>query len=282
MYSLIVENENGDRLELTGNRNYDVLSVAGTGPPAASINTVNLAGFDGTWFNSSKVGHRNLVLTLNIHHPIEANRLALYNIFRVKRPVKVRYKNSRRDVYIEGYVESFENNPWTQLQQPQISIICPKPFWLSASETSVIFSTSNALFEFPFSIPAEGIEFSTLSQVTSAVINSGEIETGGIIRFVAGADGIINPKFYNRTTQKFFGVDIELLHGDIVTINTNHGEKSVTLMREGATTNLLADRTEGSTWLTFEPGENEVSFGADEGSSNLVVSLSIVQKFEGV
>lgn len=282
LYHLIVENEKGEKLELTNNRNYDVLEVTGTNPPTAAINTVNVAGMDGSRFNSSRVEQRNIVITLNIQHPIEANRLTLYNFFRVKRWVKVYYKNSHRDVYIEGYVENLENNPWTNLQQPQISIICPQPYWLSISEMSVNFSSSIALFEFPFSIPAEGIEFSTLRTLTSEIIDAGEIETGGIITFTATANQIINPKFYNRTTQKFFGLDFEMQQGDLITINSMKGEKSVTLLRAGVTTNLLSHRTAGSTWLTFAPGENELSFGADEGTANLRANLTLVQKFEGV
>lgn len=282
MYSLIVENEKGEHLSLTDNINFDVLSVTGTNPPTAAINTVNVAGLDGSRFNSSRVEQRNIVITLNIHHPIEANRLTLYNFFRVKRWVKIYYQNSRRNVYIEGYVESFENNPWTQLQQPQISIICPQPFWLSTVDTTVNFSNSNALFEFPFSIPSEGIEFSTLENLTTAVVNVGEIETGGIITFYATENQIINPKFYNLTTQKYFGLDFDMNQGDLITVNTQKGEKSVTLLRDGVTTNILNDRTEGSTWLTFEPGENELSFEADEGAANLEATLTITQKFEGV
>jgi hypothetical protein len=282
VYHLIVENEAGDQLELTNNRNYDVLSVGGTNPPVAAINTVNVAGMDGSKFNSSRAQQRNIVITLNIHHPIEANRWALYKFFRVKRWVKLYYQNSRRDVYIEGYVESLENNPWSQVQQPQISIICPQPYWLSASDTTINFSSSRAAFEFPFSIPSEGIEFSTLEQIVSEVVNVGEVQTGGIITFFATADQIVNPKFYNRTANTFFGIDIEMSQGDLITVNSLIGQKSVTLLRDGVTTNILSDRTDGSTWLTLGPGENEVSFGADEGSEDLQATLTIVRKFEGV
>lgn len=282
MYHLIVENESGDKLELTNNRNYDVLDVSGTNPPVAAINTVNVAGMDGSRFNSSRAQQRNIVITLNIQHPIEANRLALYKFFRVKRWVKLYYQNRRRDVYIEGYVESLENNPWSQAQQPQISIICPQPYWLSTSETTVDFSTSNAAFEFPFSIPSDGIEFSTLEQIVSEVVNVGEVQTGGIITFFATTDQIINPKFYNRTSNTFFGIDFEMNQGDLITVNSLIGQKSVTLLRDGVKTNILSDRTDGSTWLTLGPGENEVSFGSDEGSENLRATLTIVQKFEGV
>jgi predicted phage tail component-like protein len=282
VYHLIVENEKGEQLELTNNRNYDVLEVTGTNPPVAAINTVNVAGMDGSRFNSSRVEQRNIVITLNIHHPIEANRLTLYSFFRVKRWVKIYYQNSRRKVYIEGYVESFENNPWTQLQQPQISIICPKPFWLATADTTVNFSYSSALFEFPFSIPSGGIEFSRLEQAKSVTVNAGEIETGGIIQFYATTAQILNPKFFNRTTQTFFGLDFDMYQYDLITVNTQQGEKSVTLLRDGVTSNLLADRTEGSTWVTFVPDVNEVSFEADEGAANLEVTVTITQKFEGV
>lgn len=281
-YRLIVENEKGDQLELTNNRSYDVLDVSGTNPPASAINTIAVVGMDGTKFNSSRVEQRNIVITLNIQPPIEANRLALYNLFRVKRWVKLYYQNSRRNVYIEGYVESFENNPWTQLQQPQISIICPNPYWLASADTVVNFSQSQALFEFPFSIPAAGIEFSTLEQLTIVNVDVGEIETGGIIQFHAKTNQILNPIFYNRTTNTFFGLDFDMYAGDIITVNTQQGQKSVTLLRDGTTTNILADRTDGSTWIVFQPGINELSFGADEGSANLEVSLTITQKFEGV
>jgi phage-related protein len=282
VYRLIVENETGNQLELTNNRAYDILEIAGTNPPPAAINTVNVAGMDGSRFNSSRVEQRNIVITLNIQQPIEVNRLNLYKFFRAKRWVKLYYRNSHRNVYIEGYVESFENNPWSQLQQPQISIICPQPFWLATTKKSVNFSKSNALFEFPFSIPSEGIEFSTLEQIATATVDVGEAETGGIIYFYATTNQILNPKIYNNTTQEFFGLDFDMYQGDLITVNTQKGEKSVTLLRDGVTSNILDDRTEGSTWLQFTAGLNELSIDADEGVENLKASLSVVQKFEGV
>lgn len=282
MYTLIVENEYGDKLELTHNKNYDVLEVVGTNPSPASINTVNIAGVDGSKFNSSRINQRNLVITLDIKPPIEFNRIALYKYIRPKRYIKVYYKNGTRDVYIEGYVETFENNPWTKRQQPQISIICPKPFWLSSQETVLNFSEINNLFEFPFSIGSIGIEFSSITKLSHILFNAGDIETGGIIQFYAETNQILNPKFYNHTTGEFFGLDFDMYQYDLITINTNQGEKSVTLLRNGEITNLLSHRTEGSKWLQFIPGENTVAYGADEGAENLTVKFTATQKYEGV
>lgn len=282
MYSLAIQNEYGELLNLTGNSAYTVLTVTGTNPPPATINTANIAGVDGTRFNSSKMNQRNIVIKLNIEQPIEQNRLALYRFIRVKRKLRIFYKNSDRDVYIDGYVESIENNPWSRKQQPQISIICPRPYWLSQSETSVDFAETNAMFAFPFSIADGGIPFSGVNIVTDTIINGGEIDTGGIIKIKATSNQIVNPKFYNRTTQTFFGVDVEMQSGDIITIDTQIGEKSVTLTRSGTTTNILYQMASGSTWVQFAPGVNQISYDADEGAANLEVSVTLIQKYEGV
>ena len=282
MYSIIVENESGMWVQLTGNRNYDLLSVTGANPPSANINTSTVVGMDGTLFNSARVNQRNIVLTLAIHYPIESNRQVLYDLFKIKGIVKVKYKTDFRDVYISGYVESIEVNAWSQIQKAQISIICPQPFWMAEEDTIIRFTDSIAMFEFPFSIPAEGIEFSRLAQLTSVMMNAGEIEIGGIITFRAKSDGVQNPGFYNLTTQKYFGVDITMQSGDIITINTNYGKKSVTLLRSGEVTNLLPYRKSGSEWVQFVSGSNILSIDAAESLSNLDASVTVTQKFEGV
>jgi hypothetical protein len=71
-------------------------------------------------------------------------------------------------------------------------------------------------------------------------------------------------------------------NGDIIEINTQRGEKSVKLTRSGVTTSIVGDRTSGSTWIVFEPGENEISFSADVSASSLRCTLLCVQRFEGV
>lgn len=282
MFRLFVENEKGDKLELTNSDKYDVIEIDGLNPPVANINLVEIANVDGAHFNSSRIQTRNVVLRLNIKPPIEANRINLYKYFRAKRYVKLSYKNDTRDVYTEGYVETFENNQFDMTQQPQISIICPNPFWKSTNETEVDFSSTSALFEFPFSIPVGGIEFSRINRVTTTYLNAGEVATGAIIKFHATANGITNPVFYNLTTNKFFGLTFEMNEGDEIIINTLQGEKSVSLIRSGTKTNILSARQALSDWIVFEPGVNEISYDADHGQANLRVSVIAVQKFEGV
>ena len=282
MYSLIVENDSGEWLQMTGNKNYDILSITGANPPAANINTSAVVGMDGTLFNSARANQRNIVLTVAVHYPIESNRFVLYNFFRIKNLVTLKYKTEYRECFIKGYVESVEVNAWSQSQVAQISIICTQPFWMAENETTVRFSESISLFEFPFSIPSAGIEFSRRDTLQSLILNTGEVEVGGVIELHAKADGVKNPVFYNQTTGEYFGVTITMQNGDSVIINTKYGEKSITLIRSGFSSNILNDRKIGSTWLQFKPGRNLLSFSADEGQSDLEAVLTIRQKYEGV
>ena len=281
LYTLIIENEKGEQLKLTDNPNYDVLSVEGTNPPKADINTVTVSGSDGSRFNSSRLSERNLVITLNIRPPTEENRIYLYKYFRVKHTVRIYYRIENRNAYIDGYVESFENNPFTPLQQPQISVICPEPYWKELDELIVNFSNTINLFSFPFSIESQGIEFSRIEHFSQTIINTGDVATGGIIRFYATAQ-VSKPVFHNYTNDTFFGLDMDLYEGDSVIINTQKGEKSLTLLRGGMTLNILSERSENSSWIVFEAGENQIGYTADEGADYLDINVEIVRKYEGM
>lgn len=150
MYSFIAENENGDQIQLTQNPNYDLEITKGLLPPSATINTSRLVNADGEVFNSSSMNMRNLVLMIYPKVPIEENRIALYKIFQSKKYVKCYYKNSKRNVYIEGYVETIDGSLFDQIQVIQVSIICPQPFWLGLNELTTDVSKTTNMLEFPF------------------------------------------------------------------------------------------------------------------------------------
>ena len=282
MYTLLVENEKGEQLELTHNESYDVIKIEGLGPPPATINNAEISGIDGAKFNNSKVEVRNLVIYLNIKSPVEENRQLLYDYFHVKKKVKIYFKNKNRDVYIEGYVETFENDLFENLQKPQISIICPEPFWKAIDDLLIEFSNDISLFEFPFAIEEEGIELSRINLETTKLINNGNVETGVVIELYATDDQVLNPIIYNRTAQTFFKLNFDMHKGDLITIDTNQGLKSVTLARNNVITNIIGNRERGSSWIQLLPGANEISYDADEGAESLVINLTLIRKYEGV
>lgn len=282
MFTLKIENRYGEFLDFSNNPAYDILSIEGLSPPAAALNFSTMANFDGSRYNSGRLDNRNLVLTIKIHNPAEKNRVNLYKYFQMNRKIRLHYANNARAVFIDGYVETFENNLFTMNQTAQISIICPNPYWQAATLSEITFSQVIDQFKFPFSIAAEGMPFSTLETLNTQIIENGEIETGVIIEFRANTSQILNPKLINRTTNQFFGVNFDLNEGDVIRINTNRGEKSVVLIRDGIETNIINSMATGSSWLQLAAGINEISYECDEGAENLTVYVSTRQYFEGV
>lgn len=282
MYTLSAENAKGERLALTGNPAYSVTAVDGLYPPTSTINRSTVATMDGARFNSSRVNERNIVIELYIESPAEDNRINLYKYFKTKQYVKLYYSNGTRDVYIDGYVESMQIEYFEIKQKAQISVICPFPYFRSTAESVVDFLSVTSLFEFPFSIPAEGVEFSTLSLgAEKTIINNGDVASG--IQIILTSTGLVlNPQIYNSGTHEFFKLDFEMDAGDEIIINTEPGNKSVKLLRDGVYTNIINKMQIGSKWLQLEPGDNLFIYEADEYAANLSCKFIHTDLFEGV
>lgn len=282
MYSLVAENQYGNTLQLTGNANYDILSITGLTPASATINTDVVATADGEIFNSSRVNMRNIVITISYRRDVETNRIALYQFFKTKQYVKLYYTNNHRNVYIEGYVETFEGDLFRNGQQAQISILCPQPYFKDIEDIATDFVSVVNAFEFPVEFPEAGIEFSTVSSYVEKVItNIGDEETGVIIELHARGTAI-NPALYNLTTGEQFLIKYEMSQGDIITINTNSGQKEILLNSDGTITNLINKVNRGSNWFKLISGDNVFSYACDFGAANLGVIFYTTPLYEGV
>lgn len=282
MFEFIAENEKGERINLTNSDNYSIDRIEGLDPPDNTINMSKIPGFDGEQYNSSSANKRQIVLYIDILPPVEENRLNLYKIFKGKRKVKLYYKNNSLDVYIEGRVETVNVNHFTKQQQLQIPILCPEPYFKNIEEMVLNMSLIEPKFEFPFDITSEGQIFSEQSQLTEInVMNLGTVDTG--MTMVLRARGIVkNPKIYNRETAEYFGLNFEMQVGDVITVNTQRGSKSIKLLREGTEYNLFNYLMSGSTFLNLSVGDNLFVYEAEEGTTYLDITYKHQDQFEGV
>lgn len=282
MYTLTIENHKGEQLQLTQNPNYTVTSVEGLPPPRANINTAINANFDGSTFRSSRLNERNIVVTLAIEGNVEANRINLYQYIKAKKKCIVFYKNGTRDVSIVGYVESMEIEIFNEKEMVQISIICPQPYFRDVIKTLLDMSATSAMFEFPFAIEEEGMEFSTLAVGTESIVqNLGDVETGAVIVFHATGTAS-NPVIYNLDTAEFFKVNIDMSAGDLLVISTIKGEKTVAAILSGIEWNYINSMVQGSSWIQFESGANTMLYNADSHPENLECMISFNNLYEGV
>ena len=280
LFELKIENTRGEIFELTNDeQNYAVIGISGLTRPDTAVNTSESAA-DGSRYNSSRVGMRNLVIDIDLRGDIEANRQRLYRIFPMKTACIVYFRKENRNVKIVGYVEVLEGDLFVEREQMQISILCPRPFWESAAILYSELSRIMKLFEFPFSIQ-NPIPFSERRNLPlCTIVNRGDAVCGCIITIeISGEVSDLN--IYNSATQQFFGFDYTFQADDIITLNTKQGEKSVSLLRNGETVNLLNYMKTGSSWIQLAVGANDFTFTASD-TDKVRILFAAVELYGGV
>lgn len=283
MPTVKIENEWNNQLQLTQNEDkWQLISMTGLNPPPANIATSIIPGFDGSRFNSSRLESRNVVITLALKGNVEINRMLLNAIILPKRYIKIYYKNNTLDVYIEGYVDTFEYDIFEQGVIAQASIICTAPYWIDCKENTTVLSSIVNLFEFPFSIPKEGIALSeTLVSASSDVVNSGTEQTGVTITIDCNHN-VLNPTVTNITTQQSMTLNTEIMKGDQIVINTVQGNKYISKYSNDIVTNIINSLDESSQWINLLPGDNMLMISADYGANNMTVTVSMQNRYGGV
>lgn len=282
MYVLKSENHRGELLNLTNNPNYTVFNITGLNPPQANISGSANSTSDGMSINNVRVESRNIVIYIAIEGNAEVNRLNLYRYFPVKKTVKLYFENGSRNVSIEGVVELIECNQFTNKQVAQISIICPKPYFKSVDELIANFNEVSSYFTFPFSITEAGMEFSVITtNIRKSIVNTGDVDTGIVIKLFAIGE-VVNPVIYDVFNKTHFKLNFTMQASDTLVINTNTGEKSVELIRDGVSTNAMGYMQPDSTWFILGAGDNVFTYDADGGNSNLQLAFTTSVLYGGV
>jgi hypothetical protein len=118
-----------------------ILDISGLEPVDAEITTTPFAQ-DGELFLNARLSKRNIVLKLGfnpnwVDQTVSSLRQMLYKYFLPKAWCKLRfYSNDMPTVEIEGYVESFEPNIFSQDPEIQVSVLCPQPDFVGIDRTT--------------------------------------------------------------------------------------------------------------------------------------------------
>ena len=283
-FNLILENKSGDHIDMTTTANkYMTSKIEGLSPPPGTISTSGYAGMDGSYLNNAFIERRNVVIHFEMRGvEIEKKRHQLYKVVKPSRYVKIYYKTAGIDVFAEGYVESCEVNNFETLTSGQISILCPDIYWYSTVSQMAYYSQITGGFSFPFPTESNPQPF-TLGRYNTQnimeIINDGD-ETGFILEIEAIADAR-SPTLYNADTDEYLQITGEILAGDIITITTKTGNKTVTLDRGGVKTNIINRLVSGSTWLSLREGKNRF-YLRGTGLNNLKVKIIHTNAYLGV
>lgn len=306
IYSIVVTNYLGDRIKLELGKpdvsGFLIKSITGLGPAKANVNTTEVSTNDGSLFNSARLSQRNIVLDMVFINTvygesIEDLRQKSYKYFPLKKSVELTIETDNRYVKTTGYVESNEPNIFSSQEGTQISIICPDPYFYSAGEDGnnvTNFYSIDPMFEFPFSnesLDEPLLVFGEIQIKTEGVITyHGDSETGVMI-YIHAIGPATNINIYNTETREVMRINTEkissltgkgIVASDDIVINTAKGEKSITLIREGVSYNILNCLDKNTDWFTLAKGDNIFAFTADSGVTNLQFRVENKVIYEGV
>lgn len=300
---LTVINDRGEQLKIDLFRPLEsgflITNIEGLGPGKATINTTEMATYDGSLYNSSRANQRNIVITFKyLDVPtIEDVRYLSYKYFPLNRKITLIVETTNRVAEIDGWVESNEPDIFSDAETASISIICPYPYFKlhgSAGTNVTVFYGVDALFEFPFEnadVESPLLEFGAIQQkMQQNIYYDGDAEVGmKIVMHALGEVGDVT--IYNMQTREQMRIPEarlvaltgkKIVYGDTITINTNKGEKSITLERDGITTNILNVLDKGTSWLTLRKGDNLLSYAASSGAEYLEFKIENQIIYEGV
>lgn len=306
IYSIVVTNYLGDRIKLELGKpdvsGFLIKSITGLGPAKANVNTTEVSTNDGSLFNSARLSQRNIVLDMVFINTvygesIEDLRQKSYKYFPLKKSVELTIETDNRYVKTTGYVESNEPNIFSSQEGTQISIICPDPYFYSAGEDGnnvTNFYSIDPMFEFPFSnesLDEPLLVFGEIQIKTEGVITyHGDSEIGVMI-YIHAIGPVTNINIYNTETREVMRINTEkissltgkgIVASDDIVINTAKGEKSITLIREGVSYNILNYLDKNTDWFTLAKGDNIFAFTADSGVTNLQFRVENKVIYEGV
>jgi hypothetical protein len=234
------------------NNPIQIRDISGLEPVKAEITTTSF-NQDGVLFQSSRLGMRNLVFKLGLNpnwidQTMSTLRRMLYTYFLPKAWCKFRfYSDDMPTVEIEGFIETFEPNIFSQDPEIQISVLCPQPDFVGIDRVTYT----------GVDIPA----------ATLVLDYKGTVETGFEMNFdLIASPGVQNEAFqtsqpgmiWNRFETQLVGASNDFY---LRVLTVKSGKKTEYVRRSDGLIinqihNKITNPTIGSVWPLIKPGEN--------------------------
>lgn len=252
-----------------------VRAIDGLGPVKAEVASTPFATARGEIYQGASVGKRNIVMTLGLNpdwleQTMSTLRQKLYGYFMTESWTKLRFfSDYLPTVDIEGIVESFEPNIFSQDPEIQVSVLCHKPDFVETDATIYTGVVDDGTVELEFdyigTLPT-GFEL-RVDRTVANPIYTGEVEIT-----------LKSPE------------DPQLFKVDPVTVDTtqylylssvqNAKRIQSIAVADGAATNLLSKMTSDSVWPLLQPGKNYITVAAGEAGQKW--TLAYFNRFGGL
>lgn len=283
MFKLIIQNADGNIVDLNDGDRYEVIAVSGLNPPSASIFTAKSPNRKGLKYNGSTLNERVIVIQIKLHGDIEANRNALYDWVDPEQYVKIYYRNDTKNVFAEGYIEDCEIDLFTDNEIVNVEVLCPSPYFNDLQEIVTDITNLVKQFTFPFAIGAEGIPFSTIKENNITNVFNPGAETGAQFTFKFKGDVSNITIFDDTDVSKQFKINRSFSAGWSVVINTEGSPKTCKAYQpDGTEINLMRYIGANPTWFPLKKGNNRFGFSAESGTAAVEMSIGFNTKYLGV
>lgn len=246
-----------------------VADIEGLDPVEATIVSSPFGNLDGTEYQSSRRGNRNIVIKLGLTPDFISTSVAdlrsiLYGYLMPKSNVLMKfYMDDVLFVEIQGRVESLRTAIFAKEPVVAISLLCFKPDFVA-----------------PASVVVDG---NTVSATTEQVIlYPGTIETGFLLTLnvdrTLGEFMVYNRLPSGETPSMEFVAP--LLAGDILKISSVSGNKFATLTRGGIDIPILYGVSPVAAWINLFPGEN--NFRVQASGAAIPFTIEYLAKYGGL
>lgn len=271
-------NKLGNNISLSSNpsslRLYRIIGLDGL---TNNIYSTKSYGQDGISITNTNLTERSISLEGKIitRDKEEAERLKeeLIRIFNVKFGGVLYYKN----ISIECEVEIgpiFSQSDYGIIEFV-IDLIAPNPYLLG-EENGEEISTWIGGFSFKFSLP---FSLKQRGETKRNIINKGHAKTPIKVYFKGPA---YNPCIFNRTTGEFIKVNRELTSDDTLIINTEFGNKTVEIERNGIKTNAFNYIDLDSTFFSLSVGDNIIEYSTENQLVPQSVQIRYRSRYVGI
>lgn len=293
---LILENKNGEILDLLNNTQYFVLSKCeALHGIETEIQDVSSPYLDGTIIEGVKALPRGISMTFKVMPDVKESIDFFTNVVKSKQYVTLQQTEKGNTTTIKGIATIPPYTRMMSMCEIQLDIYCNQPYWEDLKQVVAAISMYIDLLYFPMStgqyFTPYGRPFGALDvDATKTFINDGDVSVGMNIKITALED-VENPYIACSTGEQngwFMWLNLTLQQNDEVEINTVRGNKYIKI--NGSTTYngqpiLSYLNFNGNDWLQLETGENTFNVGQyidghPQVSDNVYFTITYRRRYE--
>ena len=269
-------NENGESITFTYNEGFLINKPIGIDTLQVSLSQATGIDQVGATIQSANVQPRPVTVSgILVGEFVKNNKEKLLSVVRPDLMAKF-YAD---DYYLNVRPTSTPTIDQTaKFSKFQFSVLAAYPYWQKDENAKVNLSTVDYGFKFPWNISREYYFGKIVETQFFNIINKGQLPVPFTATFFARGD-CVNPKITNANNGKFIAINKSLVAGERVVVEIAHDRTYVTSSVDGDIRGALSLK---STFNRLDVGDNVLKQEADEGKSQLEVSIDFATEIVGI